>query len=230
MRVCAYGLYALLVGLAQIFLHVHGYAVGSAGKVDLPGQTTIPVTADEMAQIKDLKLAHFCNLAMCHLKQGPNWQKAHLNCSKALDLDPKNVKALFRRGKCNAHLGRLDEAKEDLERALVLQPDNKDAIKELRSLRVQFATQRRKEQRKFAGMFDRLQAGYDEETAANNAAAMESTAASVDAPSVHSAYGAGMRRRREVVPWASVEFDGIGEPLGSPQHFEPCIGFQYALR
>merc|ERR1719375_737755 len=104
----------------QIFMYVHGYSQssGGGGGGGMPGQTTTPVTAKEMAQIKELKLAHFCNLAMCHLKQGPNLQKARTNCSKALELDPKNVKALFRRGKCHAQLGLLDEAKEDLERVL----------------------------------------------------------------------------------------------------------------
>eukprot|EP00966_Prymnesium_polylepis_P145693 3365334-Prymnesium_polylepis.1 len=49
-----------------------------------------------MAQIRELKLAHHLNLAMCHMKLG-NMQKAQINCTKALAIDPKNVKALFRR-------------------------------------------------------------------------------------------------------------------------------------
>ena len=118
--------------------------------------------------------AHFCNLAMCHLKAvPPNWQKARDNCTKALALDPRHVKALFRRGKCNAQLRHLDEAKDDLERVLELQPDNKDAVRELRGLKSQFATQRKKEQKKFAGMFDKLQADDEAEAAATSAAPAE---------------------------------------------------------
>ena len=41
-----------------------------------------------MAQIKELKLVHFSNLAMCHMKLG-NVQKARDNSSKAhLRIDP----------------------------------------------------------------------------------------------------------------------------------------------
>ena len=46
----------------------------------------------------------------------------------------------------------------NLERVLELQPDNKDAARELRSLKGAFAALRKKEQRKFAGLFDRMQA------------------------------------------------------------------------
>lgn len=151
----------------QIFMYVHGYSLSSGGAVmGMPGQTTTPVTAEEMTTIKELKLVHFNNLAMCHLKQTPpNLEKARDRCTKALELDQDNVKALFRRGKCYAQLNALDEAKEDLERVIELQPDNKDAARELRNLKGAFVAQRKKEQRKFAGLFDRMQADEEREGA-----------------------------------------------------------------
>ena len=150
----------------QIFMYVHGYSLSSGGAVmGMPGQTTTPVTAEEMTTIKELKLVHFNNLAMCHLKQTPpNLEKAVI-AAKALELDQDNVKALFRRGKCYAQLNALDEAKEDLERVIELQPDNKDAARELRNLKGAFVAQRKKEQRKFAGLFDRMQADEEREGA-----------------------------------------------------------------
>ena len=209
----------------QIFMYVHGYSVGSSGSAGMPGQTSVPVSAEEMAQIKELKLTHFNNLAMCHLKKD-NWQKAHTNCTKALELDPKNVKALFRRGKCNAQLGHLDEAKEDLDQVIQLQPDNKEAVRELRGLKAGFAAQRKRELKKFAGMFDKLQA--DEEQEASAAAAASSAAASSSAGSSGGSAGASACANPEAISAAAAaaaamvdDDEDIGEPLGAPQTFEP---------
>ena len=178
----------------QIFMYVHGYSLssGGSGGAGLPGQTTAPATVEEMAIIKELKLVHFNNLAMCHLKQTPpNLTKARDRCTKALELDPANVKALFRRGKCHAQLNALDEAKADLERVIELQPDNKDAARELRSLKGAFAALRKKEQRKFAGLFDRMQADEQrEEAQAGHAAAADSSGTAAAAAAAGSAAGA----------------------------------------
>ena len=76
----------------QIFMYVHGYSSSGGGMGGMPGQTTKPVSSEEMAQIRELKIAHFCNLAMCHMKHGPKYAKAKENCTKALALDPDNVK------------------------------------------------------------------------------------------------------------------------------------------
>jgi hypothetical protein len=59
---------AAMTAYHEIFMYVHGYSEGNAGAATLPGQTTRPVTKEEMDQIHELKLAHFCNLAMCHMK------------------------------------------------------------------------------------------------------------------------------------------------------------------
>ena len=76
-------------------MYVHGYSQGGEGTgmaAAIPGQTTTPVSSAEMAQIRELKIAHFCNLAMCHMKHGPKYAKAKDNCTKALAIDPDNVK------------------------------------------------------------------------------------------------------------------------------------------
>jgi tetratricopeptide (TPR) repeat protein len=148
---------AAIAAYHQIYMYVNGYSSsGGGGPPGLTGQTTKQVTQEEMVQIRELKLAHYCNLAMCHMKHGPKYLKARDNCTKALAIDPDNVKALFRRGKCYAQLNELDEAKADFERVLQLQPENSDAKRELRSLRGAFEKLRKREQKKFAGMFDRI--------------------------------------------------------------------------
>ena len=64
-------------------------------------------------EVKDLQVALGLNLAACQLKLG---QAGHAssNCSRVLELDPGNVKALYRRGVARMRLGDLDEAEEDL--------------------------------------------------------------------------------------------------------------------
>ena len=63
---------------------------------------------------------------MCHLKQGPNWQRARTNCTKALELDPKSVKALFRRGTARAKSAEYAAARADLLAASKLDPKSKE--------------------------------------------------------------------------------------------------------
>lgn len=233
----------------EIYMFVHGFSEGSSGAM-LPGQTTKPVSSEEMAQIHELKLAHFSNLAMCHMKIG-NTPKALANCSKALAIDPKNVKALFRRGKCYAELGALDESKADLDRLLQLDPGNKDAMRELRMLKTRFASHRKKEQKKFAGMFDKLNAEEGEGTGGGSADTMDAKAidpAPADAGAgqqqvriisedgCHRVAINGSRGTKRVpseeaaaaVTDAAVtdaggedDEDDIGEPLDAPQAFEP---------
>ena len=88
--------YHICPSCVQIFMYVHGYSEssggGGGGGAGMPGQTTKPVTPEEMAQIKELKVAHFCNLAMCHMRFGPKYVKARDNCTKALAIDADNVK------------------------------------------------------------------------------------------------------------------------------------------
>ena len=88
----------------------------------MPGGTTLPVSAEQMAQIRELKMAHHSNLAICLLKVG-SVEKARDNCNKALAIDPANIKCLFRRGKCYSQLGCLDEAKADFEQVRLPNPN-----------------------------------------------------------------------------------------------------------
>ncbi|RHZ47464.1 hypothetical protein Glove_579g16 [Diversispora epigaea] len=68
------------------------------------------------------------NRAMAHLKL-KNWVEAEIDCTRGLILHPDNPKALWRRGIARREIGKLEEAKKDLEDALKLEPNNK-AIKD----------------------------------------------------------------------------------------------------
>ncbi|UYV63451.1 FKBPL [Cordylochernes scorpioides] len=72
----------------------------------------------------DMKMACYLNLAACQLKHR-NYDHAVVNCTKALEIDPDNPKALYRRGTGYIHLQEYERAKLDLDKALELEPNRK---------------------------------------------------------------------------------------------------------
>ena len=141
-----------MVAYHNIFMYVHGFSekrdAGSSSAGLMPGSTTQAISPEQWKQVSELKVASASNLAMCHLKLG-NTEKARDNCTKALAIEPANVKALFRRGKCHAALNAIDEAKDDFEAVLVADPSNREAPRELQALKSKFAARHKKEQKKF---------------------------------------------------------------------------------
>jgi tetratricopeptide (TPR) repeat protein len=69
------------------------------------------------------------NISMAYAKKS-DWQNVYKFASDAIDCDANHVKSLFRRGVALRNLGRIDEAKSDLQRALQLE-DSPDVRKEL---------------------------------------------------------------------------------------------------
>lgn len=84
--------------------------------------------------IRDLKLKCLLNLAACQLQNG-TYHHVVANCSRALEIDSENVKALFRRGTAFNQLQEYERAKGDLERAAVLDPKNVAVQKQIELLR-----------------------------------------------------------------------------------------------
>ncbi|CAG8520259.1 34708_t:CDS:2 [Racocetra persica] len=71
---------------------------------------------------------YIINRAMAYLKLN-KWVEAEDDCTKGLLLHPDNIKALWRRGIARRELGKLQDAKKDLDDALLLEPNDK-AIKD----------------------------------------------------------------------------------------------------
>lgn len=80
------------------------------------------------------------NRSMALIKKG-DFRAAEADCSACLKLDPKNIKALWRRGIARGEIGKLEEAKEDLRQAAALDPANKDVRKELAKVEGMIASQ-----------------------------------------------------------------------------------------
>ncbi|XP_059570442.1 protein unc-45 homolog A [Alligator mississippiensis] len=73
------------------------------------------------------------NRAACHLKL-EDYLQAEADASKAIEADGRDVKALFRRSQALRQLGRLDQAAQDLQRCVSLEPRNKAFQEALRDL------------------------------------------------------------------------------------------------
>lgn len=79
---------------------------------------------DEKQQAQMLKNSCNLNNAACKLKLRDYKQVVKL-CTKVLDADSKNVKALYRRVQAYIQLVDLDLAEMDIKKALEIDPDNR---------------------------------------------------------------------------------------------------------
>ena len=79
-----------------------------------------------LAKVQCLKGCHL-NLAMCFLKL-KNFNKCVENASNALDLDPANPKALYRRACAALELQEFDQAAADIRELIKADPANKEVF------------------------------------------------------------------------------------------------------
>ncbi|KAJ1618745.1 hypothetical protein T492DRAFT_1090557 [Pavlovales sp. CCMP2436] len=192
---------AALAEYHAIFMYVHGHTGQQDAFAGLGGGSRPRVSENEMRRLAELKLVHFSNVGLCHLKLG-SATKCITYCTKALALDPDNVKCLFRRGKCRLDEGELEGAREDLLRAQGLDGTNREVALELRRLRALSTADDKKLARKFAKVFAAMSAEDDD-------------GGGVNAPPIDTAAEpAGSKI-------VAGDDDDIGEPLGPPQDFMP---------
>jgi len=64
------------------------------------------------------------------------------NCTKVLQIEPENVKALYRRGLALINMSDFDQAREDLTETRSLEPGNHAIEDQLRSLEAKVQAQR----------------------------------------------------------------------------------------
>ncbi|CAA2935373.1 70 kDa peptidyl-prolyl isomerase-like [Olea europaea subsp. europaea] len=82
-------------------------------------------SAEEKLQANSLRISCYLNNAACKLKLEEYLEVSRL-CTKVLELDSFNVKALFRRSQAYMSTSDLEKAEDDLKRALAVDPKNKD--------------------------------------------------------------------------------------------------------
>ncbi|CAM8988812.1 unnamed protein product [Rhodiola kirilowii] len=110
---------------------------------------------DEKKQAKALKVSCNLNNAACKLKL-KEYKEAEKLCTKVLELESTNVKALYRRAQAYINLGDLDVAEFDIKKALELDPENRDVKMEYKVLKEKMREYNKKQAKFYGNMFAKL--------------------------------------------------------------------------
>jgi len=115
----------------------------------------ISLKGDSELERKNLLQAGRLNLAQCHLKTG-KWMQAREVCDKVIEESRDNSKAWFRRGEAQLALNDCEAAKQDFEKCVSLEPENKAAKNKVTICQQRIKAQKEKEKKTFANMFDKF--------------------------------------------------------------------------
>jgi len=114
------------------------------------------ISDEELKKERDsLMLVGHLNLAACYLKLN-DCKGAKDQCDKALEFDPKNVKALFRRGQAYIGLYEPYAAKLDFKSALEIDPSNKAVTSQLHHAVKMIQQQKEEDKATYSNMFDKF--------------------------------------------------------------------------
>ena len=86
-------------------------------------------TPDQLKTFRDTKASFLLNISLCHLK-AENWEEVAKWCSLIVkDVNPDNVKALYRSAFALNKLEKFNEALEHAKRGIKVEPGNKELRK-----------------------------------------------------------------------------------------------------
>ncbi|CAN1302161.1 Peptidyl-prolyl cis-trans isomerase FKBP62 [Linum perenne] len=110
---------------------------------------------EEKKQSKVLKVACNLNSAACKLKL-KDYKAAEKLCTKVLEMDSRNVKALYRRAQAYIQLADLELAEFDIKKALEIDPNNRDVKLEYRTLKEKMREYNKKDAKFYGNMFAKM--------------------------------------------------------------------------
>ncbi|KAJ7957281.1 Peptidylprolyl isomerase [Quillaja saponaria] len=112
--------------------------------------------SDEEKQLaKVLKITCNLNNAACKLKL-KDYKQAEKLCTKVLELDSRNVKALYRRAQAYIQLVDLDLAELDIKKALEIDPDNRDVKLEYKVLKEKVKEYNKRDAQFYGSIFAKM--------------------------------------------------------------------------
>ncbi|KAL5232564.1 hypothetical protein ABZP36_031340 [Zizania latifolia] len=124
---------------------------------------------DEKKQSKQLKVTCNLNDAACKLKL-KDYKQAEKLCTKVLELDSQNVKALYRRAQAYIQLADLELAEVDIKKALDIDPDNRDVKLTYKNLKEKVKEYNKKDAKFYSNMFSKMTKQPAEDTKAASGA------------------------------------------------------------
>ncbi|WOK94503.1 70 kDa peptidyl-prolyl isomerase-like [Canna indica] len=112
-------------------------------------------TEEEKKQSKALKAACNLNNAACKLKLKDYKETVKL-CTKVLEIEGRNVKALYRRAQAYIQLADLDLAELDIKKALEIDPNNRDVKLEYKVLKEKVREYNKKDAKFYGNIFAKM--------------------------------------------------------------------------
>lgn len=109
-------------------------------------------TEDEKKQSKALKINIKLNNAACKLRL-KEYKEAEKLCTKVLELESTNVKALYRRAQAYIELVDLELAEMDIKKALEIDPDNRDVKMAYKALKDKVKEYNKRDAKLYGNMF-----------------------------------------------------------------------------
>ncbi|XP_042515821.1 peptidyl-prolyl cis-trans isomerase FKBP62-like isoform X2 [Macadamia integrifolia] len=110
---------------------------------------------EEKKQAKALNATCNLNNAACKLKL-KDYKEAEKLCTKVLDIESGNVKALYRRAQAYIQMADLELAELDIKKALEIDPNNRDVKLEYKVLKEKVKEYNKKDAKFYGNMFARM--------------------------------------------------------------------------
>ncbi|XP_009610546.1 peptidyl-prolyl cis-trans isomerase FKBP62-like [Nicotiana tomentosiformis] len=131
---------------------------------------------EEKKQSKALKITCNLNNAACKLKL-KDYKQAEKLCTKVLETESTNVKALYRRAQSYINMVDFDLAEFDIKKALEIDPANRDVKLEYKALKEKVKEYNKKDAKFYGNMFAKLN---KLDVNSNNSASKEPQPMSID--------------------------------------------------
>ncbi|KAJ0034296.1 hypothetical protein Pint_25548 [Pistacia integerrima] len=135
-------------------------------------------TDEEKQKTKVLKTTCNLNNAACKLKL-KEYKQAEKLCTKVLEIDSRNVKALYRRAQAYIQLADLDLAELDIKKALEIDPNNRDVKLEYKLLKEKVREYNKKDAQFYGNIFAKM-IKLDQSKSAKVAAKPEPASMAID--------------------------------------------------